>query len=130
MMPRIFCHCGGFRRLALSAVLVLGGIIAMLGSSRPAAGQTGLRAVTGGATDHTVPTKTYHLAFVDFYDGDYLSALGRFKTESRMSIKTAQSRWIDSICYETMQGSDAGNGLRWSRKHHRNSPESQYRHLR
>ena len=104
MMPRIFRPDGGFRRLAPSAVLVLGGIMVMLGGSRPAAGQTGLRAVTGGATDRTVPTKSYHLAFVDFYDGDYRSALERFKTESRMSIKTSQSRWIDSICYETMQG--------------------------
>ena len=76
----------------------------MLGGSRPAAGQTSGRALAGGMTDRTVPTKTYHAAFSDFYDGDYRWALQRFEAESRASIKTSQSRWIDSICYETMQG--------------------------
>ena len=44
------------------------------------------------------------MAFSDFYDGDYISALKRFENEGRACIKTAQSRWIDSICYETMVG--------------------------
>ena len=68
--------------------------MAVLGSSRPVAA-----ALTG-----TVPTLGYHAAFADFYDGDYRSALERFKTESRGAIKSSQARWIDSICYETMQG--------------------------
>ncbi len=101
MTPRIFSYRAGFRRLITSVFLMLGSILAVLASDRPAAGQAGTRGMTA---DRTVPTKSYHLAFGDFYDGDYRSALERFKAESRASIKTAQSRWIDSICYETMQG--------------------------
>jgi CHAT domain-containing protein len=50
------------------------------------------------------PSLTYYTAFAAFYDGDYADALRAFQSESRGSIKTAQSRWIDSICYETMCG--------------------------
>ncbi len=84
------------------------GILTVLGDSRPAAGQA--RAAGGGAlgsgltNDRTVPTQAYHATFVDFYDGDYRTALDNFKTNSLASIKNGQSRWIDSICYETMQG--------------------------
>jgi len=70
----------------------------------PATGQPVGRAFAGGMADRTVPTPAYHAAFGDFYDGDYRSALEQFKANSRGSIKTTQSRWIDSICYETMQG--------------------------
>ena len=62
------------------------------------------RAPAGGMGDRTVPTQGYHAAFLDFYVGDYGSALRHFQADSLASIKTAQSRWIDSICYETMQG--------------------------
>jgi tetratricopeptide (TPR) repeat protein len=37
-------------------------------------------------------------------EGDYLDALRAYQSELRGAIKTAQSRWIDSICYETMCG--------------------------
>ena len=82
--------------------LALGGLLAVLAGSGPAAAQ--IRAMPGMSGDHTVPTQSYHAAFTDFYDGDYRTALERFKSESRGSIKSATSRWIDSICYETMQG--------------------------
>lgn len=49
-----------------------------------------------------IPTATYHGTFYTFYDGDYKDALDLFKSELRGGIKTAQSRWIDSICYNTM----------------------------
>ncbi len=51
-----------------------------------------------------MPTNSYHTAFTEFYDGDYRSALDRFRSEARGAIKTASARWIDSICYETMIG--------------------------
>lgn len=57
-----------------------------------------------GTQRRTTPTASYYLAFGDFYDGDYQAALKAFQSESRGSIKSAQSRWIDSICYETMCG--------------------------
>ena len=75
----------------------------MLGHSRPAAGQP--RVVAAGIPpDRSVPTQAYHVAFIDFYDGDYRAALEHFKENARGAIKTWQSRWINSICYETMQG--------------------------
>jgi CHAT domain-containing protein len=39
-----------------------------------------------------------------FYDGEYQDALKAFQSEARGAIKSVQSRWIDSICYETMCG--------------------------
>ena len=111
MTPRISCHCArfschraGFGPPVSFVFLVLSGVLAVLESSGPAVAQPGMRGLGAGMIDHTVPTKSYHAAFADFYDGDYRSALDRFKLEARASIKTAQSRWIDSICYETMQG--------------------------
>ena len=52
----------------------------------------------------TVPTAGYHAAFAEYYDGDYRTALERFRSEARGAVKTVNSRWIDSICYETMIG--------------------------
>lgn len=54
--------------------------------------------------ERTTPTASYYAAFGYFYEGDYLEALRAFQSEVRGSIKTSQSRWIDSICYETMCG--------------------------
>ncbi|HEY4760869.1 MAG TPA: CHAT domain-containing protein, partial [Thermoguttaceae bacterium] len=54
--------------------------------------------------ERRAPTLTYFASFADFYAGDYRDALNRFQDEARGAIKTPQSRWIDSICYETMVG--------------------------
>ncbi|MGA2256916.1 MAG: tetratricopeptide repeat protein, partial [Thermoguttaceae bacterium] len=104
MTTRISCHRGGFCRLIVLVFLVFIGVLALIGSGRLAAGQPVGRALAAGMADHTVPTQAYHAAFGDFYDGDYRSALEQFRLNSRGAIKTPQSRWIDSICYETMQG--------------------------
>jgi len=65
--------------------------------------------LVGGATvraqtKRNVPTVAYHAAFTNYYDGEYRDALDAFRSEGRRAIKTPQSRWIDSICYETMVG--------------------------
>ncbi len=103
MMPCISSHWGGFLRPVSAVFLIVGGVLAVLGHSRPAAGQPRSRGRRDSA-DRTVPTQAYHAAFIDFYDGDYRAALEHFKANARGAIKTSQSRWIDSICYETMQG--------------------------
>ncbi|MCE5268577.1 MAG: CHAT domain-containing protein [Planctomycetaceae bacterium] len=54
--------------------------------------------------ERRTPSTTYYQCFGLFYQGDYIDALRGFESESRSSIKTVQSRWIDSICYETMCG--------------------------
>ena len=56
------------------------------------------------AQSRSIPSPGYDAAFGEFYDGDYRAALDRFTNEGRGAIKTMQSRWIDSICYETMVG--------------------------
>ena len=38
------------------------------------------------------------------YEGEYRDALNIYMDEGRSGIKSAQSRWIDSICYHTMTG--------------------------
>ncbi len=55
-------------------------------------------------SERSTPTVSYYAAFAPFYEGEYLDALRAFQSEGRGSIKNAQSRWIDSICYETMCG--------------------------
>jgi CHAT domain-containing protein len=64
----------------------------------------GVSASRAQGLQRSTPTAGYYAAFGMFYDGDYADALKSFKAESRSSIKNAQSRWIDSICYETMCG--------------------------
>ncbi len=52
----------------------------------------------------SVPSTRYFAAFDLFFDGEYREALKVFEEESRGAIRTPQARWIDSICYHTMQG--------------------------
>ena len=56
------------------------------------------------AADRQTPSATYYNYFRYLNDGEFKDALRGFQDESRGSIKTTQSRWIDSICYETMCG--------------------------
>ncbi len=82
------------RAAALWAALLAAGVLT--GPAAPSAvAQLG---------DRRTPPATYYAAFGLFYDGDYPTALRAFEGECRTSIKTAQSRWIDSICYQTMCG--------------------------
>lgn len=52
----------------------------------------------------SAPSASYFADFGMFYDGEYQDALKAFQSEARGAIKSVQSRWIDSICYETMCG--------------------------
>ena len=60
--------------------------------------------VWGQMAERTAPSSTYFMIFREFYAGDYKDALNGFQSEARGCIKAGQSRWIDSICYETMMG--------------------------
>lgn len=51
-----------------------------------------------------IPSQTYFANLAIFYDGDYRNAISGFQSEVRGAVKSAQSRWIDSICYYTMIG--------------------------
>ncbi len=55
-------------------------------------------------SERMLPSLGYHVAFSSFYEGEYRDALDEFRDEARGAVKTPQSRWIDSICYETMVG--------------------------
>jgi tetratricopeptide (TPR) repeat protein len=52
----------------------------------------------------SVPSTRYFTGFNVFYEGDYRDAVNLYSDELRGGIKSAQSRWIDSICYHTMTG--------------------------
>ena len=52
----------------------------------------------------SIPSLAYHAIMPRFYEGDYAIAKNAFQQESRLAIKTPQSLWIDSICYQTMVG--------------------------
>ena len=52
----------------------------------------------------SIPSLAYHAIMPRFYEGDYVIAKNAFQQESRLAIKTPQSLWIDSICYQTMVG--------------------------
>ncbi len=58
----------------------------------------------GQIAERNTPSQAYFATFGLFYDGDFGDALDSFANEGRGAIKTVESRWIDSICYETMVG--------------------------
>ncbi len=86
---------GRFRRLGPLLPLLLGGTLLF--------GPPG-RHASAGISDLDVPTGTYYATFHFFYGGEYRDALRQFRDELRGAIKTPQSHWIDSICYNTMIG--------------------------
>ena len=94
MSDRRVCPDSHGRTSALLAALLAAAVWAGPGSGSAVAQLTGRGA----------PSASYYAAFGPFYDGDYTDALRAFESESRTSIKSAQSRWIDSICYQAMCG--------------------------
>jgi CHAT domain-containing protein len=89
-------HFGGARtklaRQFLVPVLVFIGVYLAGSAAYPQVGE------------RQAPSPTYYLIFREFYAGNYKGALEGFQSEARSCIKAGQSRWIDSICYETMIG--------------------------
>ncbi len=81
-----------FKRQILALILMFSGL---LGACSP---------VWAQIAERSAPSPTYFAIFREFYAGDYKNALEGFQSEARSCIKAGQSRWIDSICYETMIG--------------------------
>jgi tetratricopeptide (TPR) repeat protein len=81
-----------YKRQIVGLVLMFSGLF---GASSP---------VWAQVAERTAPSATYFMIFREFYAGDYKNALDAFQGEARSCIKAGQSRWIDSICYETMIG--------------------------
>jgi tetratricopeptide (TPR) repeat protein len=104
MKPRLFCRRDGILQPASLAGCLLIGALAVLATGVPAAAQPMRFPLGVLPAGNMAPTALYHTAFGDFYDGNYQAALDHFQQQARGAIKTTQSRWIDSICYETMQG--------------------------
>jgi len=59
------------------------------------------------AQGREIPNTEYWLARTVYYDGDYATALRAFQDAAKGGIKTADGRWIDSICYHVMLGEAA-----------------------
>jgi CHAT domain len=51
-----------------------------------------------------IPRAPYYLAVQTFYAGEYRDAERGLRRETQRGVRTAQARWIDSICYHTMLG--------------------------
>ncbi|MDX1944419.1 MAG: CHAT domain-containing protein [Pirellulaceae bacterium] len=51
-----------------------------------------------------VPHDGYLLCFGSYFDGDFRTALGRFREAARDGFASSEGRWIDSICFHTMLG--------------------------
>ena len=51
----------------------------------------------------SLPNASYFLGFRDFFDGDYLDAERTFRRNSRSAYRIGNNRYVDSICYWTMQ---------------------------
>ena len=51
-----------------------------------------------------MPHDGYYLSFGSYYEGDFRTALGRFREAARSGYASSEGRWIDSICYHTMLG--------------------------
>jgi tetratricopeptide (TPR) repeat protein len=85
-------HGGPLRLPVFLSVLFLAGLPATLAASPLTSIQ------------HMTPSVAYFAGINGpFADGDYRDALSVFQGQGRsVAVKTAQSRWIDSICYETM----------------------------
>ncbi len=62
---------------------------------------TSMPAVGGS---RAVPSQAYLSHFGLLYGGEYEEAYKEFKMDLSSGVKTAQTRWIDSICYFTMVG--------------------------
>src|SRR4029078_11084501 len=51
-----------------------------------------------------VPPPSYYAASSAIYTGEYRSAARELSRETQRGIHTAQTRWIDSVCYYAMYG--------------------------
>src|SRR4051812_31014243 len=51
-----------------------------------------------------IPHASYFAAQQAVYSGDYHSAARALSQETKRGVHTAQTRWVDSICYYAMLG--------------------------
>lgn len=57
-----------------------------------------------GQVSNSIPDRNYYPEVELIYRGDYRQAQRAMLSEWRGAIKTADARWIDSICYHAFQG--------------------------
>lgn len=72
---------------------VVASVLALL-AAMPAVGQL---------TDE-IPHASYYSGVQAFYDGEYRTAERELRRETQHGVRSAQSRWIDSVCYQAMLG--------------------------
>ncbi len=89
-------HDLGVGRRSMLVRVILLAILAMGGSSCPNS--------WGQDAAKTIPNQQYHLAFRVYRTGDYRDALEMFEDAAHGGFVSVTGRWIDSICYHTMQG--------------------------
>jgi tetratricopeptide (TPR) repeat protein/CHAT domain-containing protein len=92
------------RRAALPTIFCIGALLLALCLPPGAVAQQALPSYPGGPGSRVVPPDSYLLNFQNVYDGQYADALKGFMREGRSGVRTAESRWIDSVCYHAMSG--------------------------
>ena len=55
------------------------------------------------AQSSSLPNQNYYTGFIRFFEGDYKDAERDFRTASRTAYRVGNQRYVDSICYWTMQ---------------------------
>ena len=87
-------RCWPVRRwLAVAMLIIVGGAFTQPVDAQP-----------NRLRDPNVISQIYFRSFLLLYNGDYDNALKAFREALRSGIQTVDARWIDSICYHTMNG--------------------------
>ncbi len=81
--------------------IVTGYVVWMLAGCLVLAGGAGSQAWAQGGS---FPANDYFLAMKIFEDGEYRAAAKGFQSAARSGLRSADGRWIDSVCYYTMIG--------------------------
>lgn len=59
---------------------------------------------SGQVNTQTYPPAVYFQAISVFHEGEYATALRGFQDSARGGVRSTEGLWVDSICYQTMQG--------------------------
>ena len=90
------------KTLRIRLTLILAVLVTLIGSSACLA-QIQLQIQPQTQPSSSLPSASYLLGFQPFFEGEYRDAERIFRRNSRSAYRIGQNRYLDSICYWTMQ---------------------------
>ena len=90
------------KTLRIRLTLILAVLVTLIGSSACLA-QIQLQIQPQTQPSSSLPNASYLLGFQPFFEGEYRDAERIFRRNSRSAYRIGQNRYLDSICYWTMQ---------------------------